>query len=200
MMALNINRSDPGCEAVTDTELNVDLVHLEIGDRVQLLALLLQRQEIADPAEIGIIFETDKPVLAEIARQPRRRCEIGFVGRAEDDVHDWIDDKLPLLVANADDGADFHVPGRQRELRHLIAELEIDAVKEVAFGGVRDHEQIADLGAVGKEFAGAGDCEWQIEADLPPFGQSVGKFRRACRLWFDVKPPGNSGTVCPTAA
>jgi hypothetical protein len=46
-------------------EFYIDFFHLEVGDRIQLLALLGQRQEIADLAEIGIIFEADKSVLAE---------------------------------------------------------------------------------------------------------------------------------------
>jgi hypothetical protein len=64
-------------------------------------------------------------------------------------------------------------------LRHLVTELEVDAVEEAAFGGIGGDEQAAKLGAVGEEFAGAGDCKRQIEAALPPVGDALGKLGRA---------------------
>src|SRR5208282_4566970 len=141
------------------------------------MTLLLQRQEIADLAKVSIIFQADKSVFPEIAGEPQRRGEIRFAGLTESDVHDRIGDELPLRVADSDDRSYFQRPPRQRELRHLVAEFEIDAVEEAAFGGVRDDEQTADLGPIGKELACAVNREWQIEASLPPFGQTVGKLR-----------------------
>src|SRR5260370_38769856 len=75
-----------GGEAVADAEFNVEGIHLEIGDRIQLLALLPERKEIADFAEGGIIFEADKSTLAAIAGEPRRRRKNRFPRRAEADV------------------------------------------------------------------------------------------------------------------
>ncbi len=51
-------------EAVAGAELGLDVFHFEIGDRVQLLALLRQRQEVTDLAVIGIIFDPDKSIAA----------------------------------------------------------------------------------------------------------------------------------------
>ena len=86
-------------EAVTDANLNVDRLHLEIGDGVQFLVLLSQRQKIADPAEVGVVFEADEPVLPEIAGKPQRGSEIRLTARPEADIHDRIGDELPLGVS-----------------------------------------------------------------------------------------------------
>jgi hypothetical protein len=54
-------------EAVADAKFHVDFIQPEIRDGKKLPALLPQRQEITDSAQICIIFETDKLILAEIA-------------------------------------------------------------------------------------------------------------------------------------
>ena len=90
-------------KAVADAEFNVDFFHLKIGDRIQFLVLQLQRQEIANLAEVGIIFEADKSIFAKIAGKPHRRRKIRFAGRAEADIDDRVDNKLALFIANPDD-------------------------------------------------------------------------------------------------
>jgi hypothetical protein len=64
-------------------------------------------------------------------------------------------------------------------LRHLVAELEIDAIEEVALAGIRHHEQVTELGPIGEKFAGTGDRERQVEASLPPLADPIGEFGRA---------------------
>jgi hypothetical protein len=179
-----------GGEAIADAELDIELLHLKIGNSEQLLALLRQRQEIADFAEVGIVFEADKSIFAKIAGEPRRRRNVGFATAAEADVDNRIDDELPFFVARADDRPDLQHPWRLRELRHLVAELEIDAIEKAAFLGVGTHKQAADLGAIGQALPCATDCERQIEAGLPSVGDAIGKLRRALQAVIRCEAAG----------
>jgi hypothetical protein len=97
MMALTISGCRTGGEAAADAELDVDVFHLEIGDHVQFLVLLLQRQDVTDFSVEGIIFEADKSIVAQIAGEPRRRRKIGFAAWAEADIDNRVDDELPFL-------------------------------------------------------------------------------------------------------
>ena len=68
------------------------------------MLLIGELGEIADLAEVRIIFESRIEVLAELARDPRGRREIGFAIFPEADVDDRIDDEFVLGVADADEG------------------------------------------------------------------------------------------------
>ena len=100
-MALSIRPSEPGVKP-WPMPFDIDRIHLEIGDGVQFLVLLSQRQKVADPAEVGVVFEADEPVLPEIARKPQCGSEFRRAARPEADVHDRIGDELPLGVAHSD--------------------------------------------------------------------------------------------------
>src|SRR5665213_3954374 len=108
-------------EAIAGTKLDVDLANLEIRDHKQLLALLLQRQEAADSAEVRVVFEADEAILPEVAGKSNRRREIGLATCPGAQVDNRIDDKFPLRVAHADDWPDFESPGGRREPGQFIA-------------------------------------------------------------------------------
>ena len=116
-------------------QVRFERAELEIGHAEYLLPLLLERQKVSNLAEVGIIFDADKTVLAEIAREPCRRQEIGLAECAEPNVDDRIDDEFPFLVAHADDRPDFGRKMRLRELRCLVAELEINAIEKFLLAG-----------------------------------------------------------------
>ena len=46
------------------------------------MPLLLERQKVSNLAEVGIIFDADKTILAEVAREPCRGQKIGLAERA----------------------------------------------------------------------------------------------------------------------
>jgi hypothetical protein len=71
-----------GGEAIADAELDIELLHLKIGNSEQLLALLRQRQEIADFAEVGIVFEADKSILTMNSHSLLRVPIIGRISSA----------------------------------------------------------------------------------------------------------------------
>src|SRR6516164_3360449 len=100
-------------EAVAGAKLNVDRSHFEIRDCKQLVALLLQRQKITDLAVVCVVFEADEPVVAKIAGEPHRRCEICFARGAEAYIYDWVDDELPFFVSDPDDGPNLQPPLRR---------------------------------------------------------------------------------------
>src|SRR5205823_4803865 len=89
-------------QAVTEAEFDIERAKFEIGHAEYLMPLLLERQKVSNLAEVGIIFDADKTVLTEIAREPGRRQEIDLAERAQSNVDDRIDDELPFLVAHAD--------------------------------------------------------------------------------------------------
>jgi len=70
------------CQAIAEAKFDIEDAELEIGHAEYLMPLLLERQEVSNFAEVGIIFDADKTVFAEIAREPCRRQEIGFAQRA----------------------------------------------------------------------------------------------------------------------
>jgi hypothetical protein len=113
-----------------------------------LLVLLLQRQEAADFAEIGVVFQADEPILPEIAGKSNGRREIGLAARPEAYVDNRIDDKFPLLVTDPMIGLIFKSPGGGREARQFIAKLEVNAIEDTSFGGVGNDKEAADFGAV----------------------------------------------------
>jgi hypothetical protein len=87
-------------EAVANAEFYIDFLHLEVGDRIQLLAWLGQRQEIADLAEIGIIFEADKSVLAEarawMQNVMNRRWLLAGYPEGMPTLENWTLDRQPV--------------------------------------------------------------------------------------------------------
>src|SRR5437660_12653301 len=112
------------------------------------MPLLLEWRKISNLAKVGIIFDADKTVLAELTREPCRRQEIGLTECAESNVDDRIDDEFPFAAAHSDDRPDFERIMSLRECRRLIAELEIHAIEKSSLAGVRRDEEITDLGAV----------------------------------------------------
>src|ERR1019366_8439077 len=83
-----------------------------------------------------------------------------------------------VRVADTDDRPHLQRKPGLREWRRRVAEFQIDAIEKIALLGMRRNEQGSQLEGVGHEFLIL-DGEWQIEADLPPIGEAVGKFRRA---------------------
>jgi hypothetical protein len=190
-----------GREAISSTKFNIDVFHFEIGDRVKLLVLLLQWQNIPHLAVVGVVFEPDKAIIPEIAGEPRRRHKVGLAAWAEADIDDRIDDELLFFVADPDDRPDFKPPRDLRKLRQLLTELKVDTVEEAPLGGVGNYEQAADFGSVGKKFTNASGREGQVEADLPPFSEAISKFRRALQAmvrgeWGDFK---TAAADCPSS-
>ena len=71
------------CEAVAKAKFDIEHAELEIRHAEYLLPLLLKWQKVFDLAEIGIVFDADEAVLAEIARKSCRGQKIRFAERSE---------------------------------------------------------------------------------------------------------------------
>ena len=56
-------------------------------------------------------------------------------------------------------------------------------------GGIRCDKQSTQLGPIGEELSCIIDCEWQVEAALPPVGYAIGKFRRALQALVRCEAP-----------
>ena len=64
-----------------------------------MLALLPGGQEISDFAVVGVIFDADIAIFAEIAGEPYRRSKIRFAASAKAQIYDRIDDEFPVRVS-----------------------------------------------------------------------------------------------------
>ncbi len=178
-------------QAVTEAEFDIEHAKLEIGHAEDLLPLLLHRQKVADLAEIGVIFDAEEAVLAEIAREPCRGEKIGFAERAKSDI-----DAIGLtmnsqsLLRTPRIGRISKRIARLRECRRLVAEFKVDSIKKFLLGRMRHNKQIADFGAVGQERAAAADRKRRIEADFPPIGDPISELRRAVKRMVWNEPAG----------
>src|SRR6202165_1759129 len=166
-------------ETATDAEIDVELADLEIGDGKQRVLLLPQRQEMSDLSELAVVFEADEKIFAELAGEPGRRRKVGLALLAQTHVDDGIYDEFPIRIANPDNRPYLDAESGLRESRRRIAELQIDAVEEIALARVRGHEQGSDLGDVGQKLAAAIDGKRRIKPKLPPLGDAVSQFRSA---------------------
>jgi hypothetical protein len=99
-------------KTVADAEIYVNVADLEIGDGEEIMLLLAQGREIADLAEVGVIFETQRKILFEFMRQPRRRRECGRAVIAWGEIDDRIDDEFERRVPHADDRPQFRAKAR----------------------------------------------------------------------------------------
>jgi hypothetical protein len=100
------------------------------ADRI-CVVLSIERLEMAEAAEIGVVLERYRPAFGKIVSGPRGRRKIERAEALKRSVEDRIDDQVHGPDTTADDGADlarvagrFPVPG-------VKAELEIDAVKKL---------------------------------------------------------------------
>src|SRR3569623_334866 len=166
-----------GCEAISHAEVHIEITGLEVRYREQCVLLIADRREAADLAEIRIVFEANLHIRRNLLRCPERRSEIRFTQPAKSDVHDRIHDELVVAFSHADDRANFESPTSLGKFRRLVAQLEIDAVKELTLAGVGRHKEGSQLEAVGEELPIL-HGERQIKTELPPIRQAVGEFRR----------------------
>src|SRR5262245_44449902 len=102
-------------------------------------------------SEIRVVFEADPGRFINLVRKAGRRRKSVLAVTPEADVDDRIDDELPVVLAPAPDRSDLHVPPELGELRHGVAELEIDAAEELPLLGIGRDEQLSDLDSIGVE-------------------------------------------------
>ena len=113
------------------------------------MELVVQRVETAELSRIGILLDSNGPVLIQVIRDARCRHEFEvtettvIVG-----VHNWIEDDVHRFQMQTDNGP--YLGGNPPGFPILVidAELEIDAVKESVVGRMRPHEQLAQFESV----------------------------------------------------
>ena len=67
-------------------------------------------QEIADPAEVGIIFQSNEPIVPEIARQAHGRREIRLAVEPKPTSTIGLTMNSHCESRYADDGSNFQIP------------------------------------------------------------------------------------------
>jgi hypothetical protein len=135
-------------ETVADPGIDIETTYLEINNAIEIVLLLIERHEILQRAEVRVVFEPEREILAEIAREPCAGRERNISVDAKPHVHDRIDDELPIVLAPSDNGPDFQIPFCLRKPRLGITELEINAIEEFALGGIGRSEERANPAAV----------------------------------------------------
>src|ERR1700730_8851869 len=146
-------------QAEAQPKIHVQPEHLEVDNPEESMLLLVRGWDGADRAVVRIVFDADPGIAAGVAGQPGGRCECwSSVGR-EAQVDDRIDDEFPTQIAHAKDRPDFQANCALREARRLIAQLEIDSVKELTIFRVRRYEELSDLEATRQESAAVVESE-----------------------------------------
>jgi hypothetical protein len=136
---------------VADAELNAHRIAFIIEHREERLLLPVERVEMAQAAVAGIVLKCGCPSFGEIVGHPCRRCEIERTRTLERSVEDRIDDQINGTDATADDWPDFGGIAGRLPIARVVAELEIDAVKEASVLGVWDDKLGTQLGTVDQE-------------------------------------------------
>jgi hypothetical protein len=166
-------------QAEAHAEIHVQPEHLEVDDPEEGMLLLVGGRDGPDRAVVRIVFDAGPGIAADIAGQPGGRGECWSPVGREAQVDDRIDDKFPTQIAHAKDRPDFQANCALREARRLIAQLEIDAVKELTIFRMRRYEELSDLEATRQESAAVVESERHVEPELVPVGHAVGQFRCA---------------------
>jgi hypothetical protein len=168
-------------QTISDARIHVEAPDLEIDHSIDVVLLLIEGQPALQRSEIGVVLDPDRQIFAEVACEARRRREHRPAILSKPDIDDWIEDELVIVLAPTDDRADLHVPLRVRELRHLVAELEIDAVEELPLRRVGNDEELPDLGGIGIGRQVLIDRKRRVKAHLPPVRDAVGPFPGALK-------------------
>ena len=102
-----------GRQTISHASIYVEAPDLEIDYRINVVLLLVEGQPALQRAEIGVILDPDRQILAEIAREARSRRENRSPVLSKPDVHDGVEDELVIALAPTDNGPDLHVPLRR---------------------------------------------------------------------------------------
>src|SRR6516165_3172757 len=142
---------------VADPSIHIPAADLEIGDGIDVVLLLVERNDIPDRSQSSVVLYPKRQVLTELAVKLCGGREGGIATVAKSDINDRIDDELIVAAAETDDGPDFQIPSSLGKSRRGVAELEIHAIEERALGSVGGYEQLSNLEGIGKELAIAVD-------------------------------------------
>src|SRR5882757_5003349 len=140
-------------EAESQAEIDVEPESLEVDDGEHIVTLPVDRREIPDRTDIGVVFDAQHHLSADIVGEPQRWSERRRAAWAEVHIDDRVDDEFPTEVAHAQDRPQLQGEGTLGEARRLVAHLDIEAVEKLALGGVWRDEEIAELEAAGQEGA-----------------------------------------------
>src|SRR5258708_39361225 len=95
------------------------------------------------------MLKPDGEILTEITREAGSRGEIRTTILSNPKVDDRVDDEFVITLTPSDDRPHLDEPSRVQELRHSVAELEIDAVEKVPLRRIVDDEELPDLDGIG---------------------------------------------------
>src|ERR1019366_7127736 len=91
------------CQSVTNAEVHVKDAELEIGHGEQSVLLIGKLRKVPDLAKVGIIFEPDEQIGAELSCEACCRSKVRLAIFSEADIHDRVDDELVVRIADTDD-------------------------------------------------------------------------------------------------
>src|SRR5258708_4516457 len=115
---------------MADAGLYVERLAAEIDHREERLLLVLQPAQCTEFAIVHVVLESDRPGIRDVVGEPCGRDEVERADAIEAAVDDRIDDEIDRAVAYADDRPHFHAEMRRIPMAGVVAELEIDGVKE----------------------------------------------------------------------
>src|SRR5580704_6689086 len=96
-------------KTIADSGIHVETTDLEIDYSIDVVLLLVERYEVLDRTEVGVVLDTQREVFTELPRKTRRRCEYGISVMSESEINDRIDDELVIALAPTDNWPDLHI-------------------------------------------------------------------------------------------
>src|SRR6266576_3766981 len=143
-----------------------------IHDAVELMSLLISGVELVYRPKISVLLDGQLPRMGEIAGDPRCWCEVQILQAVVRGIENWVEDDVYRLQVPTNDRANLRGDARRVPMLGVVAELEIHAVENRAFIGLRDGEQHAYLDAVehcaGMTGSFADTVQRQIQSRLEP--------------------------------
>src|SRR5262249_1585758 len=99
-------------KSIADASIHFPTADLEIGDGINVMLLLVERHKVLQWPQASVVLNPEREALTEIARQARGRYERYIAIASKPDVNDRIYDELDVVLAEANDRSDLHVPFR----------------------------------------------------------------------------------------
>lgn len=136
---------------MADAELDAVRVPFVIYYQKPCVALLVRRLEPVELPIVAVMLERNRPGFGKIVRYPFRWREVEVADTVERGINDWVDDKIDAPNSVTDDRAYLTGKTRFLPMARVVAELEVDTIKERSVFRMRRHKERPQLEAIDHE-------------------------------------------------
>src|SRR5947208_14667207 len=129
----------PAVAGAVQTAADAEVLRLRVEHEVECVGLLAARGEMRQASELGVVLCAERVAASDVARNLERRREgqRALLRRREIHIDDRIERKQPVVVAVADDRAEFCGAARFLEAALDERKLDVHARKIARFSAQR---------------------------------------------------------------